>query len=254
MADFLGESSPAGSAQFRQGAAALRSMKAVLNRAFSTMFSALSGSSSSFRLKWVTGDLVANDASNDALRAVGAAHWTPGAVTADKLAAGLLTADTAGRAKMVNGFLTFPKLDAALVASAPAKASVVAADKLVVADSEASGALKLAAVSGLSKFGNTASGYVCWSYSGSTLSLVKKSANVATVTRTATGRYTVALATAYPSAVYCVLVQIRSTESYRPVAVVSSQTASSFVVKTRQVVSASAEIYFDPAGVDVLLI
>lgn len=140
MADFFGASYPLDSAPATQGAARIREVKSIANYGLSQLFSALTESSHTFLSKWVLGEQLVD-------RLFSAVHLKTGSVGTEVLANGVLTADTAGRAKMADGFVTAAKLAAAPLEGATEKEVLAGADQVLISDSAAGGALKRVAVS-----------------------------------------------------------------------------------------------------------
>lgn len=139
------DSVPAGSEAVKLGASRIREMKTTLNTALSQIFS----DSLVFIPKFVTSTLLANDASDNSLRAVDTNHIKTGAVATAKIADGALTADAAGRLKMADLFITLAKLATDIFNTVTLKSTPVNGDKFILADSEASGATKYTTIPGL---------------------------------------------------------------------------------------------------------
>jgi hypothetical protein len=116
-----------------------------------------------------------------------------GSITGDKLVNGALSADTLGRAKMADGFVSTGKLaDGALSADALGRAKMadgfVAGEKLTGIQSGAAPVFGIRA-------------WVCYNGISNT---IKASGNVSSVTKNGTGDYTINFATALPDGNYAV--------------------------------------------------
>lgn len=151
---YFDDTIPADSEGVKQGASRIRAMKTSLNSIIAQIFN----DSGVFLAKWVTGAMIANDAAVDGDRAISSNHiqnnavitrtLPDGVLSADatgqgKMADGFLSADDTGRGKMADAFITLAKLAwSTFFTDAPAKATPVAADLILIGDSAASNVAK----------------------------------------------------------------------------------------------------------------
>lgn len=201
MADFLQAALPPNNEALNSGDDRLRAMKRILNRGLSQIFSELTASSHVMLPKWITGSMLA-DAS------VGSQHLQDGAVVTRVLADGALSADEAGRAKMADGFVTFGKLAASLPGEFPAKAALVTADRMLIADSEAGDVAKVASPDGITLTYASITDWVKFSIpsGGGTPTVLGKSAGISAVSWPSIGNYTINFSPARSSTDYLVFV------------------------------------------------
>lgn len=154
---------------------------------------------------------------------VDTADITDGAVTTPKLAANVLSADTTGRAKMQDGFVTSAKLDTAGVALASGSTAVTQAagdsttkvattayvqgeftDKAATqANMEAQAANKFVTAD---KVKYSPGATKAWLYlNGTGTPAIVASYGIASITDDGVGLYTITFSTAFSSANYCVI-------------------------------------------------
>jgi hypothetical protein len=108
---YLDDTVPADTEAAKSGALRIRQLKTSLIALIAQVWD----DTGTFLAKWVTGTLIANDSTDDSARAISSDHIKNNAVITRTMPDGVLSADTTGRAKMADGFLTSAKVDPAFV-------------------------------------------------------------------------------------------------------------------------------------------
>jgi hypothetical protein len=128
---YLNDTVPADNEAVKRGATRLRELKTALNTVIGKVFS----DSGNFLTKWVLTSMLADGA-------VTADQVANASITGAKLATGALSADTTGRSKMADGFLTSEKLAPGFLAPSGSVPMAALVDGLLSAD--ATGRAKMA--------------------------------------------------------------------------------------------------------------